>query len=639
MAIAEGDTASIEARVARASSHARELLWAVTRASEPLTPRLIERVWSGESLHEEFLRRIGGELDALPAVLRSSVEAQLPAAVLAEIEALARRPSTRETAPLAPLLAELTELGLVARAAGEEEPPFEFSKDVTTSISAWMAARPEELRGRTEASVFRTLGERYVGAFEALAATGPAADEGAQDLALETGRRGIRYLVRAYTEETGGVAARMLGAASAPTLRARLLRELVEAPEEAPPGARRRAARAAIAAGLVEAAGRAEDGAGRDATSAAEGAAAGAAMLDRALSLYEHALDEAEDAADEPSAREAATISERLAEGLERAGRQAAARDAFRRAAANARRAGRARAEVIALELEAARLGVRQGTDVEATLATVARHVDELHVLTRQARAQDGAEAARAAEHVREALLSALDLGAQIELALERWPEAEARLEQAESILRETGADERALAVNRCKRYLPLARLRRFDEAARVLESSLAVFVEVGDGAAEVGTRSRLADLWDERGEPRRAVEAARAALGASEQHAGAALRADAHESLANYLEKAGDEAEARDQKLASLVYRLVARLDVSRALRALNLDAIRATARGERHGLPRLDALLARDEFAALRDFLAESGVHVSPLEDGIRELVATVQAGTKASAPSSEP
>lgn len=638
MAMAERDTASIEARVARASSSARELLWAVTRASEPLTPRLIERVWSGESLHEEFLRRIGGELNALPEVLRSSVEAQLPASVLAEVEALARRPSAREPAPLAPLLAELIELDLLGRAKGEEDAPYEFSKEVAASVGAWMAARPGELRGRTEASVFRTLGERYVGAFEALAATGPAADEGAQDLALETGRRGVRYLIRAEAEETSRVAARMLGAAAAPTLRARLLRELIAAPEEAPPGARRRAARAAIADGLVEAAGRAQESAGADAGSAAEGAPAGAAMLDRALSLYEHALDEAEEAEDEPSAREAAVIGERLAEGLERAGRQAAARDAFRRAAANARRAGRTRAEVIALELEAARLGVRQGTDIEATLATVARHIDELHTLTREALTEEGAGAARDAMRVREALLSALDLGAQIELAVERWPEAEARLEQAEAILRETGADERTIAVNRCKRYLPLARLGRFDEAARVLESSLAVFVEVGDGAAEVGTRSRLADLWDERGEPRRAVEAAREALRASEQRAGAALRADAHESLANYLEKAGDEAEARDHQLASLVYRLVARLDVSRALRALNLDAIRAAARGERHGLPRLEVLLAQRAFAALHDFLTESGVPVSSLEEGISELVATVQAGTKLAEPSGE-
>ena len=69
----------------------------------------------------------------------------------------------------------------------------------------------------------------------------------------------------------------------------------------------------------------------------------------------------------------------------------------------------------------------------------------------------------------------------------------------------------------------------------------------------------------------------------------------------------------------------------MSRALRTLNLDVLRAAARGERHALPRLTDLLQKEEFCALGSFLSERAVPVASLEAGIAELVATVQAGTK--------
>ena len=112
-------------------------------------------------------------------------------------------------------------------------------------------------------------------------------------------------------------------------------------------------------------------------------------------------------------------------------------------------------------------------------------------------------------------LAKALDLAAQIDLALERWQPALDRLDQIEAFLAESSASDHALSVARCQRYVPLARLGRLDEAEQVLSSALAVFAEVSDGPAEVGTRSRLADLWDERGDRARAVIEARKAQSA----------------------------------------------------------------------------------------------------------------------------
>src|SRR5262249_3316816 len=112
---------------------------------------------------------------------------------------------------------------------------------------------------------------------------------------------------------------------------------------------------------------------------------------------------------------------------------------------------------------------------------------------------------------------------------LERWEPARAKLDEAEALLRASGAGDHELALARCQRYIPLVRLGQLDEAEQVLEEALAVFREVGDGPAEVGTRSRLSDLWDERGDAARAVAAAREALAASQGLSDLEMRAGCH--------------------------------------------------------------------------------------------------------------
>lgn len=620
MAERDLNTESVAARIEGASAPARALLWMITRASEAVTERLIERLWSGESLNLDVLRRVAAELATLPPEVRDQVEAQLPAEVRDQIATLGDRPTDVGPPRVAPLLADLSDRGLIARVGEGDDAPFGAAPEVALQITAWMDRHPDERGGRTEEQIFRTLGERYVGAFEALANVN---DKGASELALETGRRAIRYLVRAGVDELGAIAGRMVAAAVDAELRQKLLIELTRAAEEAPKGTPHQTMRASLAA---------------LAAATAEAAAGDEAALERALSLYERAIDEAEEAGDEASYRDAAALGQRWAEALERAGQDAAARDALRRSAANARRAAFPRLDVIAIELQGVRLGIRHGGDIEAVEAALGRHIEELRQrrdAEKRGERGEGAASVAPLAHVTEVLAKALDLGVQIELARERWQAALDRLDQLEALLEETSAGDHALAVARCQRYLPLARLHRFDEAERVLSSALQVFREVGDGAAEVGTLSRLADLWDERGDAARAVNAAREALAKSEELSSAEMRAGCHENVSTYLEKSGDPAGAREHQLADLVYRLVARLDVSRALRTLNLDVLRAVARGERHALPRLTAILETPAFAVLRRFLAERGVAEASLEEGIDKLVETVQGGTRAGSP----
>src|SRR5262249_38383118 len=154
--------------------------------------------------------------------------------------------------------------------------------------------------------------------------------------------------------------ARMLAGAPNRALRSAFVADLEKTAEQAPRGARRWIARAEIAHGLAASA----DGDG--------------AVVERALALYEQAVDEAEEASDVAWYRDASAWSRRWAEALEQSGQHAAARDAFRRSARNARRAGLAAEEVIEIELETTRLGIRHGGDIEAVEAALDRHIDEL---------------------------------------------------------------------------------------------------------------------------------------------------------------------------------------------------------------------------------------------------------------------
>lgn len=515
----EIEAGAVDQRIGQASPAARALLWVITRASEPLTERLIERVWSGESVNEEMLHKVAAELEQLPPAMRAQIEAQLPPEVRDQIKTLAREPIAA-TAPIAPLLAELLEAGLLARDGGVEDAPVGFTPLVAERAGAWIDQHPEERGGRTDTQVWEALSARHVVAFEAMANMD---DLAAPELVVATAGRGLAYLLRAGRFDAIGAAiARMVEAAPAAQLRAPLLDEL-------------------------------------------------------------------------------------------------------RRVITSARRAELPRPRMLVLEIEALRFEVRYGGDIAAAGSALEACLDELRRAWKiePRPAIEGTSSAPSSD----AFEAALDLALEIDLAGESWHSALERLDEIEKVKRERGAQDHALSLVRCRRYQPLMGLGELDEAGRVLESALRVFREVKDGPAEVGTLSRVADLWDERGDAVQAVAAAREALAASERLEDAEVRASCHENLSTYLQKADEPAAARGHQLADIIYRVVARGDMGRTLQSLKLDILRAVARGEHYELPRVAQILEQPDFVTLQRFLEAQGVPPGPLQDGIDELVSALR------------
>ncbi|HEX5714918.1 MAG TPA: CHAT domain-containing protein, partial [Thermoanaerobaculia bacterium] len=181
---------SVDLLIHRASPPARQLLWLVTRAIEPVTEQLIQGVWSKWSLEEEWRNRFRAMLameEQLPEDLRVAL-AQLSAGVRA---ALKEESGAAAVPPVGPLLAELIEGGLLTL---EERGIYCFHELVRERATAWIEAHPEEKSGQEEEQAWAAYGERHGLMFEVLMQSG---GEGSRQLAAEAGRRGISYLTRA----------------------------------------------------------------------------------------------------------------------------------------------------------------------------------------------------------------------------------------------------------------------------------------------------------------------------------------------------------------------------------------------------------------------------------------------------------
>src|SRR6185369_7845096 len=181
---------AVDLHLHRASPDARRLLWLVTLASEPVTEGLIQGVWSGKSREKEQIdqfRALLALIEQLPEETRPSLPEMPP-----EIRALLESPSvTSAVPPSGPLLAELTDAGLLTKEAADT---YGFHELVRERIAARMADHANEKGERTEEQTWVAYGERYAATFEAIRRSG---EKGSVERAVEAGRRGISYLVRA----------------------------------------------------------------------------------------------------------------------------------------------------------------------------------------------------------------------------------------------------------------------------------------------------------------------------------------------------------------------------------------------------------------------------------------------------------
>jgi hypothetical protein len=452
---------AVDLLIHRASPDARWLLWLVTLAAEPVTEALIQSIWSDEAA-------------AVP--------------------------------PAGPLLEELTGAGLLAV---EERGAYGFHELVRERTAAWMATRPEEKGGWTEEQVWVAYGERHAVAFEAHRRNG---GEGSQEWAVEVGRRGLSYLVRARAfDRLGSFASGVVTSTQDPRLLRWVIAELEGIARQAPAGT----ARWRLLASLAEALRRG----GRP---------------DAALPLYEQVVAKAEEAG---HWSDVGVACQNWAVALRDLGRLGDAKFTYLRSAEAKTRTGSPRVAVLGSELEALRVDVMQG-GAEQALPEIESRLQEVRGWRGRHQAGEPVPEAPDTVPLARTLIAALDIAGEANMALERWEAYLHLLIEIEATQREFGEGEHVLAGTRFNRYLPLLRLGSLDEAQQVLESCLAIFRGVGDLPEEARTLSALAALWGSREDCELAASLERNALAARSRLSDLGDRSISHNNLANYLDR-----------------------------------------------------------------------------------------------------
>lgn len=582
---------AVDLLVERLTPGARTLLWVVTRVAEPPAEGMISAVWSGDSAEDEPTRELAQLLvmmESLPAEVRAQMP-PIPEEIRAMVAALKDK---RTIPPVAPLLGELCGAGLLVH----DKEAYAFHELVAERAAAWMKEHPEERGGRTEVEVWKAYGERYGAAFNALLSSGK------REAALEAGRRGIRYLVRARAfESLGGFASGVVTSTNDPSLLGPVIADLQAVAEEVPAGEARWSLRVCVADAL--------DSAGRS---------------EQALPFYALAVEEAEAA---EHWLHVGTICQNWAGALGNAGQLNRARETSLRSAEARRRAGCPRVYVVTSEQEALRVDVLQGRAQEA-LPAIEEKLAEVRGWWARREKADTEDLART-------LVSALDIAQQANLRLGRWQACLDILGEIEEVKRGLGASEHELARVRFNICGPLLRLGKLAEAKAVLEGCLDIFRRAEDVTREANALSALADVWSRLGDPHQALAVERCALALRDRLPDPGNRAISHYNLALYLHATGSPAEAGPHQLADLAYCLVTGLDPRGSLHNLAIRIREAAARGDRYDLPRLADLLATPTLAALRAFLTDRGVPIPNLQADIDARLPAVRAVAAASPP----
>ncbi len=306
------------------------------------------------------------------------------------------------------------------------------------------------------------------------------------------------------------------------------------------------------------------------------------------------------------------------------------------------RRAGKPEVYAVGSELEALRIDAMRG-EAEAALPEIESRLERVRDWWRRSRAGESVAEAPDRTVLGRALVSGHDIAKEANLRLKRWQACLDLLEENESVKQALGENEVELAGTRFNRYAPLLRLGRLDEAQRVLEGCLGVYRSAGVVAREARCLSALANVWKERNEIGQAIALERQALAVCNTLPDPSDRAISHHNLGNYYEKAGQQAESTAHTLAAGAYFLVVgrRDHLTTWSGNLGIRAGRALAAGERYRLPRLESVLAHEEFAALRQFLDGHNVDRAALQAELDRLAeqAHEEASGADDSPSGEP
>lgn len=593
---------SIDLLIFEAGPDSRLLLWIVSLMNQPEALGLLRAVWEGqESAQMQQLRQLKSLLDnqnSLPRDLREKFET-MPLDLRVRIAD--QPPIPRQRRDLEAHLQRLVRIGLVTEEYmnGDKENATVACHDlVRERIWVFMDRHPKERGDLTADSVRLSFVDFLADTFEQLL---PHNGE----LALSAGSRALVYCVDSMAwNQLGDLASSVINSTRGPRLINVLLPHLQKAAELAPEGWPRWSCKAYLADALRQGGHAAAslpfyEEAASAAFMVAENGGAGA---DQALIDY-------------------GAIAGNWAGALLQVGQLPAARERTLESAKALRRVGRPAVEVLARELEAARISVIEGRpeQVDEFIDTA---VQQIAGWWHRGTLGENVPEAPDSKFLAVALIGALNIAAEAHFARENWSAALAPITMTLKVMQKLGRPAEDIAWARANLGSLLLQLRRFGEAKTELEACLPALA--GDHASIAKVLGCLADLLGQQGDFGQAITQQRRALGLRESLPDPADRASSHNNLANYLENRGeaaDLAESQLHQLASLAYRLAAGLgqDLKFSVQGYSIRFREARDAGKDLQVPRLAELLAEPAFSPLSEWLARRGVDLFELQDEI--------------------
>lgn len=559
---------SIDQLIEGCAAEARQLLWIIAMADDPVALALLRNIWSDKSLHEK--------------------EFSQP--------------------DLSSFLNYLITVGLVtAEGAWPDDgnPDLTCHELVRERIRARMKENNSNLSALTEAAIHLAYAKWMEATFHSLRQKDLTA-------AQEAGRRAIIYYVRARAyDRLGRFAIAVVVNASDPLLLDGLLPHLRAAADSAQGAERWRCL--LILADAMDNSGRTNESLPlyeEAAALAKSSAEAGGLDMKQAWMDYSTIVGNW-------------SIALQHVSDFERAGLRALER------AEALRKAGAPAVYVISSELEALRIDVWRGKAAQA-LPRIEEGVAKMENLWLRSRAGEELPDAPDPPHLDHLFVSALDVDRQARTAVQDWSSALKRMDALIGVRRALNHPPEIVAVDQRNRAIMLTQLGRYSEAKSAFEECLPFFRNrPGDTAITLGG---LADLFSELGDYAQAITQARRALAIFDSLPDPDDRCVGHHDLANFLEASGGASavqEARLHRLASLAYIIESNLELrmENAVRSFALAFIRQPADSAEPIVPSLGELLADPAFHPLGEWLRERKVSVSELQISINEIFANLK------------
>ena len=572
---------SVDFLIGRLTEDARQLLWVLTRALEPVSEFLLKDIWEFQGLTRD-MKAVATYADNPEAL--AQIRKDNPDKEERTIAALEQLKNYTPPAKFEPLLHTLVRSGLVQK-MGDEHVEYYFHELVRERCSVWMQ---NQIDAQAEQVILTAYGERYGNIFKQLRQANRTGD------ATEFGIRGIIYLVKAQAfGQLSDFASKVINRTKNPQQLQPIIQALQTVIHQVPAGRARWAMQVNLADGL--------DNAG---------------LHEQALPFYEQAYQAAQQA---QNWDDMGWISQNWAVALLLSGKLQQAREVFLQAAEAERQAQKPEIHILGSQLEAWRIDVMQGNtqvlgEIEQAVATIKSWWQQTLQGQTVAQAPDP-------EFLARAFISALDIARMAYQGTENWQGCLDILSETEQLQRQIGRSEHEIARTQFNRYGALLKLGQLSEAQQILEQCLHIAKKYDDLTQQSRILLALATIWNERGDTAHAIELERQSLAICERLHDPNDRAISHGNLANYLRRAEQYEASAQHRLAAIIYFMLIgnKPELERQVNNLAIDK----KQNPDYTLPRIDTLLALPEFASVKAFVEQWGVDVGELQGVVDGLI----------------